>query len=529
MNFWRLLNARIRNGRARVLTVMFVVALATGAVVVGLSEQLVIDPVWEIPAGAGGALLAVTAATYGQIWASTRVGQWMAGLSRQIRRSVLLGYVALEPSAMAEIDKDAARDSLVALPRGVARLEAEVPAALQSFVTTLVCIAVALVINPVAGTALLLSLKLGAIATTALIVRARGGDAVRQAGDASVDRAMDGTLRGIRGARLAAPSASSGNETALEIAVAARRSSRTRGLAWIATEGAAGAVGRPLLAALLVGATRLSGEASDQAAAMLLIAFLVPLDWIEAIPRLTVLSAAADRLAAFESALHAAVRRWPPPSAAAVGTFNSVELREAIFRYPAHPGQPGAIVGPVSCRVAPGRVLFVTGGTGSGKTSVLMMLAGLATPEGGLVLRDGSPADARRHRDLAAFVATDPVLFAGMIIPEAGRLIVQWLIEELDLGGFAAIKAGRVPDLAELPLAVRSRVSLLIAVAEDRPLLLFDEWDARQTLAMRERYYGAVLPRLREDGRAIVVATNDDRYMHLADGILRLADGRQVG
>ncbi len=49
-----------------------------------------------------------------------------------------------------------------------------------------------------------------------------------------------------------------------------------------------------------------------------------------------------------------------------------------------------------------------------------------------------------------------------------------------------------------------------------------------QSPAMRERYYGAILPRLREAGRAIAVATTDDRYLYKGDEVIVLRDGRQV-
>jgi len=528
VNLWRLLSARIRGGRLRVFIVMCAVALVTGAVIIGLSERLTADPDWEMPAGIAGALIAISAAGFGQTWASTRIGQWIAGLSRQIRRAILTHYVALEPLAVAEIDRDAMQDALVAMPRGLARLGAEAPAAIQSFLTTVACVVGTLMINPVAGAALLLAMKLGAITTTALVVRARGGSLATQMDDSGVDRAMDATFRGVRQSLLAASGVGAAAETPFEVAIAARRVARKRRLAWIATEGAAAAMGRPLLAALVVVATRLSNEPADQAVAMLLIAFLVPFDWIEAIPRLTSLSAAADRLAAFETALRNAAQRWAPPSAAATRDFASLELRDAIFRYAAQPGQPGAIVGPVSCRVAPGRILFVTGGIGSGKTSVLSVLAGLAVPEGGSVLRDGVMSDPRRSRDLAAYVPTDPVLFAGTHIPNVARPDIQQWIEDLDLGGFAEIKAGRVPGAEDLPRGVRTRVALLIAIAEDRPLLLLDEWDARQSPTMRDRYYNVILPRLRDAGRALVVATGDERRSGLANEIICLRDGRQV-
>jgi putative ATP-binding cassette transporter len=261
---------------------------------------------------------------------------------------------------------------------------------------------------------------------------------------------------------------------------------------------------------------------------MMLIALLIPADWIAAIPRLTSLSAAADRLAAFETALRSAAQRWTAPRAVAGESFASLELRDAIFRYSGQPGVPGAIVGPVSCRVAPGQILFVTGGIGAGKTSLLLGIVGSWTPEGGMVLRDGSAIDARRNRGLAAFVATHQVLFGGMPIPDADSPAVKRLIEDLELGGFDEIRSGRVPDAEALPRAVRARIALLLAIASGRPLIALDEWDEPQSPSMRDRFYRTILPRLKESGRAVVVATRDERHSGMADEIVCLEDGRQV-
>ena len=528
MNLWRLFNARVRVGRARLLLVMATVAIATGAVIIGVAERLTAEPMWEIPGGVAGALLTITAASFGQTWASARIGQRMAGLARHIRRAILTRYVALEPPAFAEIDQGAAHDALAAMPRGLARLGAEAPAAVQSFLITIACIVGTLLINPVAGAALLLALKLGAVATTALVVRARGGNVATQIDAVGIGHAIDKTFQGLRPLLLARTIPSPTRETPLEIELKARSPARKRRLGWIATESAAGAMGRPLLAALIVGATRLSNEPADQAVAMLLIALLVPFDWVQAIPRITALSAAADRLAAFEASLQVAAQRWASPSAPPTLEFQSLEVRNAIFRYAAQPGQPGAIVGPVSCSVAPGQILLISGGLGSGKTSILKGLAGLAVPEGGSVLRDGVLADARRNRDIAAFVAAEPLLFARTAIPNIDRPDIESLIEELDLGGFKEIRAGLMPETDGLPLGVRARIALLAAIAGDRPLLLIDEWGVGQSPVLRERLYRLILPRLRASGRAIIIATRDDRFADIADQIIRLDDGQQI-
>lgn len=529
MNLLRLLNARIRQGRARVLLVMCLTAMAASLVIVGFAERLSGNPSGEIPGDLGGAVLAITAVAFGQTWSSARIGRMMGGLSRYVRRALLTSYVALEPAAEAETDKEAAYDALVAVPRGLARLGADLPATLQSWVTTLGCVIFILLIDPVAGAALLLALKLGAIAMAARIARARDTDVSAAIGDEGVNRAFDKTFRGMKHSLLAAGRTPAAREALLEVAVTQRRKERARHVAWIATVDSIAGAGRLLLAALMAVTVRLSGGAAGEAIAMMLVAFLIPLDWIEAIPYLTTLSAAADRLAAFEASLHAAVRRWPAlPTGTAGQTFAPVELQDVVYRYPAHPGSPGAVVGPVSCRIEPGQILFVTGRSGAGKTSVLAILAGRATASGGSVLQGGVADDSRRLRDHAVLVTADPVLFGGMPIPNFGETETGSLVEELELGGFEDIKAGRIPPTDGLSRSVRGRVALLIAVTSGCPLILLDEWGAWQSPAMRERSYRTILPRLRAAGRAIVVTTQDERYADTADALIRLEDGRQL-
>jgi putative ATP-binding cassette transporter len=528
VNFWRLLFARQDTGRGRVLLAVCLSAIATGAVIVAAAERLAGGPDWVLPGELAGALLAITGAGYGTIWASNRIAGWMGGLSRQIRHALMTRYAALEPAALAGIDVDAVRDGAVAFPRGLGRLGIQAPDAVHSWLAAMACVLVTLAIDPVSGAALLVAMKLGGVITVARIAGGQRANGASADADNRLVRALDATFHGMKPLLLIVPRPGQIRETELERAIAEHRRLDARRFAWgAALAGLAGA-GRLVLAALLVAVAHLSGASAHESIAMVSIAFLIPFDWIDAIPLVTSLSAAADRLAHLDSALLDADRRWPPPLPAHEGPFGSLELAGAIFRHPAHPGAPGAIVGPVSCRVAPGKILFVTGGFGAGKSSVLHMLAGVATPEGGSVLRDGVLTDVRRSRGMAALVSADPVLFAGTPIPNAGRGDVRALIQVLDLEDTDSVAAGRIVHPEAIAAGVRARLALLIAVAGDAPLLLLDEWDTWQQPAMRALVNNKVLPSLRNSGRAIVVATQDDRYIGMTDDVVRLESGRAV-
>ena len=78
----------------------------------------------------------------------------------------------------------------------------------------------------------------------------------------------------------------------------------------------------------------------------------------------------------------------------------------------------------------------------------------------------------------------------------------------------------------DLSQGQRKRLALLTAYLEDRPIYLFDEWAADQDPEFKEVFYHQLVPELRALGKTIIVITHDDRYFHLADRRLRLADGR---
>ena len=528
MNLWRLLLARAGTGRGRLLLALCLSALATAAVIVAAAERLAGGPDWILPGELAGALLVITGAGYGMIWSSDRIGTWMAGLSRQVRRALITKYSALEPGALASIDGDALRDGVTTLPRGLERLGVQAPDAVHSWLTAMACVLVTLAIDPISGAALLVAMKLGAVVTVARIAgRWRANGAPADA-DNRVAQALHETFRGMKSSLLTVPRPGQTRETELERTIVAHRRQDARRLAWDAVLMGLGGTGRLVLAALLVAISHLSGAPAHQSIAMVSIAFLIPFDWIVAIPLVTSLSAAADRLANFDTVLQDASRRWPSPLPAQDGSFEALELAGAIFRHPPYPGIPGAIVGPVSCRAVRGKILFVTGGYRSGKSSVLHMLAGIATPEGGAALRDGVLTDMRRNRGLAALVSGDPVLFAGTPIPNADRADVRALSEVLDLANTGSIAAGQVVHPEDMAASERGRLALLIAIAGDTPLLLLDDWDAWQGPEIRERLYNKVLPGLRDSNRAVVVATQDDRYIALADNVVRLENGRAV-
>ena len=142
----------------------------------------------------------------------------------------------------------------------------------------------------------------------------------------------------------------------------------------------------------------------------------------------------------------------------------------------------------VSLELRRGEMISLTGASGSGKTTMIALLAGLAVPDGGRVLFDGDDLtaldDAGRARLRAERIGI--VLQSGNLIPFLTAAENVELATEFADDGDARAGAGDI--LAELGVGSRShhlprrmsggeaqRVAIAVALANDPELLLADE------------------------------------------------------
>ena len=113
----------------------------------------------------------------------------------------------------------------------------------------------------------------------------------------------------------------------------------------------------------------------------------------------------------------------------------------------------------------------------------------------------------------------------GQIPNEAQQERANELLELMRIAHKTQMEAGRLTNLS-LSSGQAKRVAMVLALLEDKPLLLLDEWAADQDPEFRHFFYNDLLPRLRLEGKTIIAVTHDDRYFHLADHVYRLEYGR---
>lgn len=196
------------------------------------------------------------------------------------------------------------------------------------------------------------------------------------------------------------------------------------------------------------------------------------------------------------------------------------------------------VVHDVDLRADRGELVVVRGASGSGKTSLLRLLAGLERPTRGRVSVDGaaltdrSASDLRAlRRDRLAIVFQDfsllPVLTAteNVEVPLRIRLTRPsdrdaMVAEALGLVGLTGHEHQR-PD--ELSGGQQQRVGIARAVVGRPGLLLADEPTAQLDSVTAAGIVDLVVGLVRETGLAAVVTTSDDAFVEQATRVVDIA------
>ncbi len=208
---------------------------------------------------------------------------------------------------------------------------------------------------------------------------------------------------------------------------------------------------------------------------------------------------------------------------------SSIALKDAVFAYPGPDDQPVFSVGPLSALFRAGEITFITGGNGSGKSTMLRLLTGLVPLEGGALLVDGIPVATERmqaYRDQISAIFSDHHLsrrLYGLSHVDPAR--VRRLLEQLEMQDKVSVRNGAFSTVT-LSTGQRKRLALVVALLEDKPVMVLDEWAADQDPHFRQVFYETLLPEIRARNRIVICVTHDDRWFDRADRIYHLNEGR---
>lgn len=204
--------------------------------------------------------------------------------------------------------------------------------------------------------------------------------------------------------------------------------------------------------------------------------------------------------------------------------------------YKEYEGQP--LLNNVSFHVDSGEILCLLGSSGSGKSTILRIIAGIETPDRGSVLWNGAevskiPVHQRNFglmfQDYALFPhlsVRDNVAF-GLRMQRASREEIQSRVEgALARVNMAAFSQRRVTDLSG---GEQQRIALARALAPAPRLLMLDEPLAALDRGLRVDLQAELRETLHRSGIPAIYVTHDqEEAIFLADRLALLHHGRIV-
>ncbi len=220
-----------------------------------------------------------------------------------------------------------------------------------------------------------------------------------------------------------------------------------------------------------------------------------------------------------------------------------LELRGVSYSVPAGstPGVRRAIIDDVSLRVEEKSIACIMGVSGTGKTTLLRLMAGLIKPDSGEILwngRDIVPLNERQLnevREETGFVFQYGALFDSLSVGEnVGFGLEQKRVPRKEIAEIVAARLREVglSDLenkmpSELSGGMKKRVAMARALATAPRMVFYDEPTSGLDPVMAGLIDDLVVRLRNQFGTAnIVVSHNVSSVLKIADQVLLLHDGR---
>ncbi len=250
------------------------------------------------------------------------------------------------------------------------------------------------------------------------------------------------------------------------------------------------------------------------------------------IPNLSQGNVAAKTLEELAEKLEVSASAAPPSqSDETFSAVRSITLENVTYQHVSKNTSRTFMLGPLDYQFEVGKVYFIRGNNGSGKTTLMRILTGLYQPDSGRILVNGvhiSTPASDGYRDQFAVVFSDFHLFKKLYgLPVADQQKVDELLVLFKMQDKVSICDGQFSDL-QFSTGQRKRLALIVALLEDRPFVILDEWAADQDPEFRQEFYEHIIPRLRSMGKTVIAITHDDQYYEMADHVLYMADGKPI-
>ncbi|MFZ6013764.1 MAG: ABC transporter ATP-binding protein [Bacteroidota bacterium] len=213
----------------------------------------------------------------------------------------------------------------------------------------------------------------------------------------------------------------------------------------------------------------------------------------------------------------------------------TIELKNISFRYPDGP----SVLQHTTLVIHKGEKVAITGKSGEGKTTLLLLLLGFLRDHQGEILVDGNKIETPAIRSLLAYVSQDPYIFDGTVAEniafgtaehEIDLKKIETIMRELDLNHMLEQMPGGIQTRigekgVKLSGGQRQRLAIARALYADAEILLLDEI-TNQLHADAEMDVLNLLNELSRKGKTIIKVTHKLGSLGDFDSVYQLKQGK---
>ena len=174
--------------------------------------------------------------------------------------------------------------------------------------------------------------------------------------------------------------------------------------------------------------------------------------------------------------------------------------------------------------------IFISGGTGSGKTTFMKMIAGLVKPTSGTILYENEPIGVQSKREIA-YLPTESFFYSFMTVKDVG-IYYRDFFEDFDMEKYAKLIADmdlRMEDKAsKLSSGMAAKLKIAATLARAAKLYLLDEPLNGIDIIAREKVVTTILNAVGEESSVVISSHLVDELEAVVDSVIFIKEGRNI-